>query len=146
MKNNKMVGMMVGALVVGVGGGFYGGMHYAQKTAQDTRGQFANLSPEERQARMAQVGGTGVRAGARGGAIGGGMVMGEVISKDAQGITVKLPDGGSKIVFMSGSTGVMKTASGTPEDIAVGTQVSVSGTANPDGSVSAQTVQIRPKR
>ena len=131
------------ALLVGVGGGFYGGMQYAKKSAVSVRGQFANLSPEERAARGLQFGGGGTRGGGRG--QGGGAVAGEVITKDAESMTVKLMDGGSKIVFFSTSTGIMRMASGTPADILVGSNVLVVGTTNPGGSVSAQSVQIRPQ-
>jgi hypothetical protein len=39
---------------------------------------------------------------------------------------------------------VLKTTAGTSNDLVVGTNVSVQGTANPDGSVSAQIISIRP--
>jgi len=79
-----------------------------------------------------------------GGITGGGMLSGEILSKDATSFTLKLRDGGSRIVFYAPSTGVMRTASGTMEDILVGTQVSVIGTQNSDGSMVATTLQVRP--
>jgi hypothetical protein len=91
---------------------------------------------------MGAGGGIGAR-GSRGG-IGGGFISGEVVSKDDTTITLKLKDGGSKIVFLSGSTEIMKSTQGTAQDISVGTQVSANGTSNSDGSVTAQMVQIRP--
>ena len=97
------------------------------------------------------------RNGARGGA-GGGFVTGSVISKDSTSLTVELRSapnsgtqgtatttaGGSKIVLFSPSTTVEKTVSGAVTDVNVGSQVSITGTANPDGSVSATSIQIRP--
>ena len=70
--------------------------------------------------------------------------MGEILSKDAQGITVKLREGGSKIVFLSNTTPVSKSVSGSTQDLVVGTSVVVFGTTNPDGSMTATAVQIRP--
>ena len=87
----------------------------------------------------------------------GGNVFGQIIAKDATSITIQLnaPTGpntngtattatGSKIVLYTTSTTVSKTSTGTMADLAVGTNVSVQGTVNPDGSVSAQSISIRP--
>jgi hypothetical protein len=89
-------------------------------------------------------------------AAGSDFLAGQVLSKDANGITVQLmnnvPGGnstststGSKIVIISGSTAISKYDAGTSADLAVGQQVVVTGTDNSDGSVTAQNVQIRPQ-
>ncbi len=139
--SSVLAGFVVSILVVG-GGSFYGGMKYAQsKNTGRGMGAFANLTPEQRQTRFAQAGGPGGQGGNR---AAGGFVTGEVLSRDEGSVTVKLRDGGSKIVFVSDKTQVMKSADGSISDVIVGSQVMITGTANADGSVSAQTVQLRP--
>jgi hypothetical protein len=69
--------------------------------------------------------------------------MGEVLSKDATGITIKLRNGGSQIVLIGGSAQVLKSVTGTLNDVAVGSNVTVIGTANSDGSFTANSIQLR---
>lgn len=143
MKHQQTIIVSAIALVIGFGGGYMYGVAQGIATQTTARGQFANLTPEERQARMAEFGNT--RGGGRVSRAGEGAAMGEVISKDEQGVTLKLRDGGSKIVFIGDGTTVTKTASGTPADISVGAQVMIIGKTNPDGSLTAENVQIRPE-
>lgn len=139
MNKNILIGAIIGILLVG-GGAFFGGMKYAQGSSVAAgRGNFANLTPEERQARLSQ---TGAARGSQGGARNGGFTMGEILSKDAQSITVKLANGGSRIVLFSTSTEVSKSAAGSINDLTIGEQALVSGTPNQDGSVTARTIQI----
>lgn len=128
-----LLSVLIAVVVVG-GGAFYGGMKYAQsKTPQRTgQGNF-------------QRNGTANIGGLRGNGS-GGFTVGDIIAKDNNSITVKLNDGGSKIVFYSGTTEVDKFAKGTAGDLQVGESVTVSGQANQDGSLTAQTIQIRPAR
>lgn len=140
---NKNIVIVVIAIVIVGGGSFYGGMIYDQnKSAAGNQGEFANLSPQERQARLAQRGTTGAGA-VRGMRNGGGFTSGQIISKDDKSITLKLQDGGSKIVFFANTTQVMKSAQGSSQDLVVGQKAVVTGTANSDGSVSAQSIQLR---
>lgn len=136
---------MVGAgaaVVVVILISFWGGMQY-QKSQPAAAGA----------GRFAGQGAGGTRGGRMGGS--SGFVGGTIMSKDATGITIKLatPPGatadntnnaGSKIVFINDKTQVGKFSVGTTADLTVGEIVTVNGTPNTDGSVTAQMVQIRP--
>ena len=74
----------------------------------------------------------------------GGLLTGTVASKDSSSITIDTKDGNSRIVLVTPSTGVSKSATGSLDDIAVGSTIFVSGTTNSDGSVSASLIQLRP--
>lgn len=134
------------AIVVGAGA-FYGGMKYGQsKSSAITRGAgggFANLSSEERQARLQQFGATGA-GGQRGARAGGEFVTGEILSKDDKSVTVKFSDGGSKIIFLSDSTAITKSASSSVDELKIGDQIMASGSQNSDGSFAANTIQQIP--
>lgn len=131
---NKNITIIIIAIIIIGGGSFYGGMSYAQK-----KDAAATLAAS--QARQAQRGGAG---GIRGMRNGGGFTAGEIISKDDKSITIKLQDGGSKNIFFTSTTPVMKSVQGSSQDLTVGHEAVVTGTTNPDGSVSAQSIQLRP--
>ncbi|MCX6752517.1 MAG: DUF5666 domain-containing protein [Candidatus Nomurabacteria bacterium] len=120
---------------------FYGGMVYGKSQIPARGGNLAfGQNPNG-------------ASGMRGARTGGGFTAGKIISKDATSITVQImaggpaspsTQGGSKIIFVDNNTKVTKQANGALSDLAVGTDVSVTGTPNADGSISAQSVQIRP--
>lgn len=147
MNKNIIIPVVVGIAMAGAG--FFGGMQFQKSKAINPQ-NFANLTPEQRQqmfqGRGGQMGGGFAGGRANGGQPGGAgaFTAGEIINKDDKSITVKMPDGGSKIVFYSNTTAVGKTAQGTASDLAVGGQVTITGSANSDGSVTAQNIQIRP--
>ena len=140
MRNQMIVAIIITAIVCG-GAGFALGKH--------SGGTSVGLS-ENGAGRTFGNGAGGNRTGGRFGGAGSGFISGQILSKDANGITVEMhsgaqgQSGGSKIVLLSSSTQVMETAEGSAEDLSVGDQVTVMGTTNTDGSVTAQSVQIRP--
>ena len=118
--------------VLAVAGAFYGGMKYGQ--SKPVNGATAQSGANGRFG-----GGAGRTRGA-----GGGFTNGEIIKADDTSITLKLQDGGSKIVFVSPSAVITKQAAGSKSDLQIGQNVMVNGTANADGSLSANMVQLRP--
>ena len=147
--NTKNLSLAVIAALVVAGGAFFGGIKYSESHGAVSPASFQNMTPDQRQQLMQQFRNNGgARASGmpgRGGQNGGGFTNGQVIAKDDKSVTVKLRDGGSKIVFFSDKTQILKSASGTMDDVANGEQVMVSGTANPDGSITAESIQVRPQ-
>lgn len=148
----KLLPIIIVVIVV-AGAAFYGGMKYGEGKAprgftQANLQNLRNLSPEERQQKLQETG-ADMGSGFEGrrlktGESGAGLVNGEIIAKDDQSITVKLRDGGSKIIFFSESTKIEKSVDGTGDDLKEGTMLSVSGKENPDGSYTAKTIRISP--
>lgn len=73
------------------------------------------------------------------------MASGEIINKDENSLTIKLRDGGSKIIFINKDTKIQKISDGTLSDLSVGSQITISGQTNTDGSVNASSIQQRPE-
>jgi hypothetical protein len=71
-------------------------------------------------------------------------VNGEIIASDTKSITVKMTDGTSRIVILSGKTTINKASEGTIADLKVGEKVTVFGQDNTNGSVTAQNIQLNP--
>ncbi len=131
--NKNITIIIIGIIVVG-SGSFYGGMMYAQN--KDVTTSLASS-----QARQSQRGATGgIMRGTRNG---GGFSAGQIISKDDKSITLKLQDGGSKIIFFTSTTPVTKSVDGSAQDLTIGKEAVITGTSNQDGSISAQSIQLR---
>lgn len=134
------------ALIIG-GGAFYGGMQYAEsKRPAGPGGAQRMMLGEGGPEGTLRMRGDGQQGGFRGGQgdSAGGFVSGEIIAKDDMSVTVKLRDGGSKIILYSTSTEIGKFVDGAAADLEVGKTVMATGKANQDGSVTAQTIQLRP--
>jgi len=159
MKKQYLVTVIVAVVVAA--GGFFGGMTF-QKSSDSLKG----LSGQALTTKMQSLG-LGSTDTVRGGAFstngnfptngtfpggtngarrfgGGGLNAGQIVSMDSTSITIKLTDGSTKVIYYSGTTAITKTATGTASDLAVGTEISATGTSNSDGSITAQDIRINP--
>lgn len=133
MKNkNKIIAIIVVSFILTVAISFYCGSKYSQS------------NNGARQGGIRQNGGMTMNPGSRQNNQGGGFINGEIASKDDGTMTVNIKNGGSKVVLFSDKTTVSKSVEGSLSDLSVGGSIMITGTQNQDGSVSAQSIQIRP--
>lgn len=132
MKRNQLIGGIIVLLLV-AGGSFYAGKSMASTAAPARGAGFA-------------AGGTGgtfagrTRTGAN-----GGFTAGQIVSVSNGSISIQQQNGSStEIVLMSPSTQILKTVAGSASDLTAGVGVTITGTPNSDGSMTATSVQIRP--
>lgn len=123
-KNIIVVGVV--ALLIGIAGGYFGGQALTPKRpAGEARGVGAN--GQFRQA----------TSGPRN-------TFGQIQDINADRLTLKTRDGSSQIILLTSDTTYEKTASATQSDFQTGASVVINGKANPDGSVTATSVQTAP--
>ena len=132
MNNKILLAVVVAALIAGAAG-FFGGMQY-QKSKKVVMGNFPVMSEQFRSGERQMFGGDLQDRGR--------MIRGEIIDSDEKSITVKLPDGSSRIVFVNDETKISEATPSAKERLTEGTSVFVTGTTNPDGSMNATSIQI----
>jgi hypothetical protein len=140
MTKKHIITLVVIAIVF-ASGGFFGGYKYGQnKNSAGKRvlDQFPNMNG--RQFGQNSNNNSTTQKNRLGG---GGMIMGTILSIDGKTLTVKVQDGGSKIVFLNDSTAIEKSVSGSLADLTTDKTVQIAGTTNSDGSITAQNIQIR---
>lgn len=125
---------MVTIVVVVVAGiAFYGGMRY-QQLQKSNNGFY-----------ISHGNGTGqVRRFGNGNGTNTGIVRGQILSADNGSLTVKLPDGSSKLVLVNNNTRIEEATAASQQDLTNGKTVAVFGATNSDGSVTAQNIQLNP--
>ncbi len=126
MKKNSLLIAVLVAIVVGVAA-FFGGMQYQKMQKGSNTSNFGS------QRRQGGTNGSNVP------------VRGEVIASDDKSITVKMQDGSTKIVLLSGNTSITEATSASKDAVTKGKQVLVIGQTNSDGSVTAGNVQLNPQ-
>ncbi len=136
MKSTKVIVPII-LVLVGLGAGFFGGYQYRNYLLRRAAGITGANGNFQRFTRNGKGGVANFR---------GGVVMGSIFSISGNIITVKLADGSSKNILLSGSTTYSNTAPAQASDLKVGSNVAVFGTTNSDGSVTASNVQINPEQ
>lgn len=122
------------AIVLLAVGAFYGGIEYQKgQSASSLNNRFRNQD--------AFPSGSRVRDFSNGNSM--NFTSGEIIAKDEGSVTVKMQNGSTKIVLFGPTVEVYKSDKGSLEDLVVGENVMVNGKANSDGSLTADSVQIR---
>ena len=134
----KKILIVIISLIVVSGGSFYGGIKYAESKVSQ------GFTQKDSQQQKFPQGATKEDSQSKNnGEARSNFLSGEILTKDEQSLTLKIPNGGSKIVFFSEATDVTKSASGSSEDFKEGQQIMITGEENSDGSYIAQTIQIR---
>lgn len=137
LKNQKLITTVL-IITVFTAVGFFGGMQYQISKLGKMRGQFPG------QMRNGEGSGQNNFGSQNRGRFGGGMNLGEIISATDKSITIKLADGSTKIVLISDSTNINKSAVASIDDLKVGEKVSVFGNTSSDGTLAATNVQLNP--
>ncbi|MCF7860118.1 hypothetical protein K9M09_00655 [Patescibacteria group bacterium] len=142
MLDKKQLAFFLVIVIIVAAISFYSGRMSAAKIGTNTFNNYAGQAD-----RMgAAVNGQGAvmgRAGAGTGTARANMLSGEIMSKDENSLTVKLPDGGSKIVFFSPTTVINQLSTSTLEALNIGQNIVANGNLNSDGSLSALTIESR---
>lgn len=133
--------MVMAISIVVAGTAFFGGVKYRDYQLQKQRTNFSG-GQFFRQGQFAGQNSNGQRQGGQ--RFGGGALTGQVMGLDDKSMTVKLPDGSTKIVIFSDKTIYYKSSEASKSDLTQGINVAVLGTANSDGSVTAENISINP--
>lgn len=133
------LGVIVGLVLLAAV--FYGGMRYGQQNNLQTN----SFQQGAMAGGLTRGNGGGIGGANRTNRAGGGFLTGEILAQDDKSITLKMRDGGSKIVFLSAKTQISKLVDAIMGDLMIGKNVTINGTANSDGSLVATSIQIVPK-
>lgn len=159
MKTKSFILLLAGIILLGgaIAGAFFGGEAVGKRneratltqTAQNRIGQFGNTTRPQGGAiggggGMVPGGGPGLPG--VGGLIGGGGFGGGTIGtvQNVQGniVTLTAQNGSAVTVTLSANTTIEKISQGKPGDITTGSNITVGGQRNNDGSIQATTILL----
>jgi hypothetical protein len=149
MQSKKIMIIAIVAIIIVGAVSFFGGTKY-EKNSLSKQGLLRSGNNMMSQGGNRQPGAQGQN---RQGSVGfgrdgnrGNFAAGQILNKDDKSITIKMQDGSSKIIYFSDSTTIAKSIPGATSDLNTGQQIMTNGNSNPDGSISAQNIQIRPEQ
>jgi len=123
-------------LIIGFAGGF---IYQKSKTPSFARnGQFQMADGNSNRGGVKGTNGAGMPSQR----ISSKETIGEITSIDNSSITIKTPDGSSKIIMISDSTTVNQATQVDKTNLKVGSQVSISGDQNTDGTVTGKIINL----
>jgi len=140
--NQKTI-LTILAIAIFSGISFFAGIKFQQRRGFSAINRFSQ-NFDNRQLR-GQGQGTGRNQNQNGDFRGNGMLVGEIISRADNSLTIKTPNNGDKIVIIPQSASVTKSSSASAEELVVGKTVGVFGTSNSDGSLTAATIELDPR-
>lgn len=122
-KNIIIVGVL--ALIVGLAGGYFGGKALTPKRTDNGgrggfNGQFRQTANGQRN------------------------TLGQIQDIASDRLTLKTRDGSSQIVLLNSDTSYEKSVSASQSDFQTGASVVINGKSNPDGSITATSIQTAP--
>jgi|SRR5579885_3004045 len=130
--NNKILVVII--VIIVAAGGFFAGMQYQKMQRQSFMGGKGGAVFQQR---FGGAGFGGQNANIQ-------AVRGQILNAGNGTMTIKMNDGSTKLVVLSGSTKITKAATASQSDLKTGQTVMVVGSSNSDGSVTAQSVQLNP--
>lgn len=143
MKNLKQI-FSVSTIIIAIitlAAGFAGGVFYQKSKVPSfaRNGQF-QMAGGNSSNRSGTKSGNG--SGAPNQRIMSRGISGEITNIDGSSITIKTPDGGSKIVMISDSTVVNQATAVDKTNLKVGLPITISGDQNTDGTVTGKIINI----
>jgi hypothetical protein len=131
--NKKIVGVIILGIVLVCFGAFYMGVEYSKKIAPAISNN-SETSKDENTYNKTIKKDLGVK---------GTVIVGEIIKKDENSVTVQTSDGGSKIIYLEGETNLSKNTPILFSDLALKDNIVVNGLINSDNTIKARDIQLK---
>jgi hypothetical protein len=126
------------ALIIGFGIGIL--VQRSHSPFSQTRAKNGQFQMGDRDSNSKTIGNN--QGSLNGGPSGQNNASGEVTKIDDSSITIKTPNGGSKLIMISDSTTYKQLADSDKSKLQVGSQVIIDGESNSDGSITGKTISI----
>lgn len=124
--NKKVVIALIIGIALGLAGGYFGAQIFGQKNRTNFQ-QRGSLNGQPRQIANTQRNS-----------------FGQIENISADKMTLKNRDGSSQLILITSETTYQKSVTATQSDFSTGASVVVNGKSNPDGSITATSIQSAP--